>query len=243
MQTYKAGLLSTAAAALLLSAGAASAQMNPAQPERAPAAQRSAPAERMAPPMNAGERKAPETTGQAQKGIEPGQGRSAPAGAAQAPGADSKTLNKDGKAEMKGSADTKGSADMKAPANDKAAQDKAAQDKAGSGAKSTQSGDSTTQRSTTGQGAAAGAAKLSVEQRTKITSVIKQQKVQSVSPSQLNVSISVGTRVPRTVRYYPLPQEVIVIYPEWRGYSYILVGSQIVIIEPSTYEIVAILDA
>ena len=70
--------------------------------------------------------------------------------------------------------------------------------------------------------------------------MIKQQKVQPVS---LNVSISVGTRVPSTVRYYPLPTEVVTIYPEWRGYDYILVGNQILVLDPRTHEIVAILDA
>jgi hypothetical protein len=92
---------------------------------------------------------------------------------------------------------------------------------------------------TTGQGAA-GSARLSTEQRSKITTVIRQQKVQ---PVKLNVSISVGTRVPSSVHYYPLPREVVVIYPEWRGYDYILVGDQIVIIDPRSHEIVAILEA
>ena len=73
--------------------------------------------------------------------------------------------------------------------------------------------------------------------------MIKSQKVQRVEPSQLNVSISVGTKVPSSVRYYPVPAEVVTIYPEWRGYYFILVGEQIVIIEPRTREIVFILEA
>ena len=94
-------------------------------------------------------------------------------------------------------------------------------------------------RTTTGQGAA-GSAKLTTEQRTKISTVIKSQKVERVN---LNVSVSVGTRIPTSVRVHTLPQEVIVIYPEWRGYDYILVGEQIVIISPRTHEIVAIIEA
>jgi uncharacterized lipoprotein YajG len=47
----KAKLLSTVAAALLLTAGAASAQMIKETPERAPAAQQNAPAEKMAPSL------------------------------------------------------------------------------------------------------------------------------------------------------------------------------------------------
>ena len=95
-------------------------------------------------------------------------------------------------------------------------------------------------RSTTGQGAAAGSAKLSSQQRSQITAVIKKQ---SVKPVQVNFSVNVGTRVPPEVHYYPLPTEVVTIYPEWRGYNYILVGGQILVIDPDTREIVAVLDA
>jgi hypothetical protein len=162
-----ARLLSTVAATLLLAVGAASAQdiKKDEAPVRAPAAQQNAPAEKMAPALQAGERKAPETTGQA------------------------------------------------APAEGK--------------------------RATTGQGAAVGSAKLTTEQRSKITTIIKQQKIE---PAQLNVSVRVGTRVPDSVHFYPLPVEVITIYPEWRGYDYILVGDEIVVIDPRTHEIVAIIE-
>ncbi len=100
---------------------------------------------------------------------------------------------------------------------------------------------STTERSqTTGQAGAG--AKLTTDQRTKISTVIKTQHVESVT--HVNFSVSVGTRVPREgVRFHPLPAEVVTIYPEWRGYEFILVNGRIVIIEPGTYEIVAIIDA
>jgi hypothetical protein len=57
------------------------------------------------------------------------------------------------------------------------------------------------------------------------------------------VSVRVGTRIPDSVRFHPLPVQVIDVYPEWRGYNYLLVGDQIVVIDPATHEIVAILDA
>ena len=60
----KTRLLSTVAAALLLSAGVASAQgMSKDTPERAPAAQQNAPAEKVAPYMKRGYHKAPQTPG------------------------------------------------------------------------------------------------------------------------------------------------------------------------------------
>jgi hypothetical protein len=95
-------------------------------------------------------------------------------------------------------------------------------------------------RSQTTTGQAGAGAKLSTEQRTKITTVIRNEHVAPVT--NVNFSISVGTRIPREVRYHPLPTEVVTIYPEWRGYNYILVNDQIVVIDPQTLEIVAILD-
>src|SRR6267154_1405131 len=98
----------------------------------------------------------------------------------------------------------------------------------------------TNQSQTTGQ--AAGGAKLSTEQRTKITTVIKEQHVQPVT--NVNFSISVGTRVPRGegVTFHPLPAEIVTVYPQWRGYEYILVRDQILVIDPRTGEIVDVID-
>jgi hypothetical protein len=90
-------------------------------------------------------------------------------------------------------------------------------------------------------GQAGAGAKLSTEQRTKITTVIKGEHIAPVE--HVNFSISVGTRVPRDVTFHPLPAEVVSIYPEWRGYEFILVGDQIVVIDPRSFEIVAVLDA
>jgi Protein of unknown function (DUF1236) len=92
---------------------------------------------------------------------------------------------------------------------------------------------------TVGQAGAAG--KLSNEQRTKITTVIRNQHVQPVT--NVNFSIAVGTRVPRDVSFHPLPAEIVSVYPDWRGYEFILVRDQILVIDPSSLEIVAVLDA
>ncbi len=97
--------------------------------------------------------------------------------------------------------------------------------------------------STTGQGPAGqSGASLTAEQRTKITTVIKQRNVKPVT--NVNFSISVGAVVPASVHYYPLPVEVVEVYPEWRGYLYILVGGgDILVIHPQTHRIVAVIEA
>jgi hypothetical protein len=45
------------------------------------------------------------------------------------------------------------------------------------------------------------------------------------------------------VDLYPLPREVVEIRPAWRHYEYILVRGDIVVIDPRTFEIVAVLPA
>ena len=215
-------LLSTTAAVLLLGAGAVAAQgmKNDEAPARAPAAQQNAPAEKVAPAMKSGQRKASETTGQAAE-----------------PESDKKQLKTQkmdkgvpaGPA-AKGSSDTDGNANVRSKGTSESG--------AGAASSPNKSADEG-KRSTTGQGAAAGAANLTSEQHTKITGIIRQHKV---APTQLNVSVRVGTRIPNSVRFYPLPREVFVIYPEWRGYNYIMVGNEILVIDPRTHEIVAILE-
>jgi Protein of unknown function (DUF1236) len=101
-----------------------------------------------------------------------------------------------------------------------------------------QKGAAGSQSQTTGQAGAG--AKLTSEQRTKISTVIKQQNIRPAT--DVNFSISVGTRVPRTVGFHPLPAEIVSIYPDWRGYEMFLVGDQIIVVNPRTLEIVAVLD-
>ena len=56
-------------------------------------------------------------------------------------------------------------------------------------------------------------------------------------------SVSVGAKVPRDVHVAVLPPEVVTIVPEYRGFEYVMVGDQLLIIDPDTLEIVAILPA
>lgn len=93
---------------------------------------------------------------------------------------------------------------------------------------------------TTGQGAAGGAgAQLSTEQRTQISNTVRQVNVRP--ETNVNFSISVGTVVPRSITLHVLPPRVVEIYPAWRGYRFILVGNDIIVIDPATYRIVAVI--
>lgn len=96
---------------------------------------------------------------------------------------------------------------------------------------------------TTGQGAAgsSGSANLTTEQRSKISTNIRRTNVKR--ETNVNFNISVGTVVPRTVTLHPLPATVIEVYPQWRGYRFVLIGDEIIIIEPGSHRIVAVIDA
>ncbi|MBZ0124536.1 MAG: DUF1236 domain-containing protein, partial [Roseovarius sp.] len=93
---------------------------------------------------------------------------------------------------------------------------------------------------TTGQGAAGTSASLTGDQRAKISTSIKQQNVAPVT--NVNFAIAIGTAIPGDIRRAPLPRSVIDVYPAWRGYEFIMIGGDIVIIDPMTLRIVAILE-
>ena len=78
------------------------------------------------------------------------------------------------------------------------------------------------------------------EKQSQIAAAIKSEKVEEVT--NVNFNISVGTVVPSTVHYYPLPPRIIEIYPEWRGYDFILVRGRYIILRPRTHEIVYIIE-
>jgi hypothetical protein len=84
--------------------------------------------------------------------------------------------------------------------------------------------------------------KLSEQQRTQIKDIIvKDRNVARVD--HVDFSINVGVAVPRSVHVAVLPPEVVTIVPEYRGFDYIIVGDQLLIIDPNTMEIVYILPA
>ena len=85
---------------------------------------------------------------------------------------------------------------------------------------------------------------LNPEQRTKIReTVIRRSDAPRLSKSNINFNVSVGTTVPRSVHVATLPPEVIEIHPAWRGFMYFLVGDEIVVVEPGSLRIVAVLPA
>lgn len=87
-------------------------------------------------------------------------------------------------------------------------------------------------------------AQLNDQQRTKISASIRDQKgLKRVERTSINFNINVGTVVPRTIGLVPLPAPIYAVVPAYRGYLYILVGDELLIVHPRTYEIVAVIPA
>jgi hypothetical protein len=119
---------------------------------------------------------------------------------------------------------------------------KDAQSKEGMSKSGTNNAQSTDSKSTTTTGNAATSATAAppAEKRTQITSAIKSEKIEETT--NVNFELNIGTRVPTSVRFYPLPPRIVEIYPEWRGYEVIRVHGRYVIIRPESHEIVYIIE-
>jgi hypothetical protein len=82
-------------------------------------------------------------------------------------------------------------------------------------------------------------ASLNETQRTRVSESIGRLNVAPLN--NVNFSLSVGTVVPRDVRFQPLPADIVEVMPQYRGYNFFVVRDEIVIIEPTTYKIVDVL--
>jgi hypothetical protein len=82
-------------------------------------------------------------------------------------------------------------------------------------------------------------ANLDDRQRTRVTESITKLNARPVE--NVNFSLSVGKVVPRDVRFQPLPADVVEVVPQYRGYNFFVVRDDIVIVDPSSYQIVDVL--
>jgi hypothetical protein len=87
---------------------------------------------------------------------------------------------------------------------------------------------------------AAANVKLSSEQRTRIKSVVLAGRG-GPRVAHVNFDVRVGTIVPRGgVEYVPVPETLVEIEPMWRGFDYFVYGEELVIIDPDTLAIIAV---
>jgi hypothetical protein len=91
-------------------------------------------------------------------------------------------------------------------------------------------------------GARGTSVQLSADQRSQIKTIIGRERGPRLS-GNVKFDVTVGTRIPRSVHIVVLPEEIVRIIPAYRGYEYFLVDDEIVIVDPRTLEIVAIIPA
>jgi hypothetical protein len=132
---------------------------------------------------------------------------------------------------MHSETDSKGGKDMKAEGRDsKSGEMNNAQTKGADG-----------KAQTTGNAAtSAKAAAPPPEKRAQINTAFRSEKIQETT--NVNFNISVGTAIPASVHFHPIPPRIVEIYPEWRGYDVILVSGRYIIVRPQTREIVYIIE-
>jgi hypothetical protein len=107
------------------------------------------------------------------------------------------------------------------------------------GARSNEGGQKAGENASSGK--AGGSVSLTAEQKTKIRTTVV-AKGPKIERSKINFTLNVGTVVPRSsVHFVAVPATLIEIYPAWRGYDYFVVGDEIVIVDPRTLRIVAVI--
>ena len=234
-------LLTGVAAALAFGGTSAIAQMQQKGPEEKGGAQMQAPpsAQQQAPQPQTQQKKQEPSQQGAQK-AEPkeksskGTAQSEPKDKATKGTAEKSTEPKDkgkGTAEKATEPKTKGTAEKAAEPKDKSTK--------GTAEKAPEPKDKATKGAA--EKGSAGRVQISEQQRANVSqTLMKDQRVNRVT--NVNISVNIGTRVPRSVTLVALPASVISLVPQYRPYRYFVVEERICIVDPATYEIVDIIE-
>lgn len=225
-------MISVAAAALIASSGLAYSQGAGGSAGSAPSAEKSAPMSRDSATDSKSSDKGMKAT-QSDDKMAPQGGKAEKSAQDSSKTAPAKDMKAEGS--QKGmNADTKGATDSKSSTTTQTQTNQKGMNAETKGATDSKSS------ATTGNAATSATAAPPAEKRTQIVSAIKSEKIQATT--NVNFNISIGTRVPTSVRFVPLPPRIVEIYPEWRGYDVILVNGRYVILRPETHEIVYIIE-
>lgn len=154
--------------------------------------------------------------------------------------------------EQKGAQQERGLQNQKGAQEERGTKLKGDQEQRGTSEKGAQEQRGTTTTEQTGKaganvnvgtsGSRGGSVQLSEDQRSQFKTIIGREHGPRLG-SNVSFDVAVGTRIPRNVHVVVLPEEIVRIVPEYRGYEYFLVGNEIVIVDPRTLEIVAIIPA
>lgn len=86
---------------------------------------------------------------------------------------------------------------------------------------------------------AVGTSKIAAETAAEIANALM-----ATAPARhVTVSADVGSQLPGDLDLQPLPPAVADLVPEYRGYNYVVANDQVVIVKPSTREVVEVIGA
>jgi hypothetical protein len=108
----------------------------------------------------------------------------------------------------------------------------------------TQTGVTSTQRGTKGFAQAGTRSRISItsQQRTRIHRVALQTNVLSrFRVTNVNFNIHIGFVIPRSFHLFVIPEDIVFIVPQFRHFRFFVFDDELVIVDPFTFEIVAII--
>jgi hypothetical protein len=84
---------------------------------------------------------------------------------------------------------------------------------------------------------------LSEQQRTTVRERFSRSGVERNRVTNVNFDIRIGASVPRSVTLHTLPTDIVEVVPAYRGYRYVYVRDEIVIVDPASYAVVAVITS
>ncbi|MFA5956662.1 DUF1236 domain-containing protein [Hyphomicrobium sp.] len=81
---------------------------------------------------------------------------------------------------------------------------------------------------------------VSPEQKTRVRAAWGSHRVEPARG--IGIAVNVGVVVPRSVHFYPVPEEIVSIVPDYSGYEYFMIDeAHVAIVDPDTLEVVDII--
>jgi hypothetical protein len=80
---------------------------------------------------------------------------------------------------------------------------------------------------------------ISRRQRARVHDILVSRRVE---PAHVDFPVRIGARVPSYITSYQLPEEIYDYAPGYEGYRYFRANDEIVIVDPDSMEVVAVLD-
>lgn len=93
---------------------------------------------------------------------------------------------------------------------------------------------------TTGSVPAPSRVELTGEKRTQVLGAFARHRSEA-RVTNVNIQVEIGRPIPRTVRLFVVPQEIVEIVPEYRRFRYIILDDVVLIIDPDRFIIIDIL--